>query len=87
MSGLSVTDDDFTSNYAQMTIFDSGDGLKQTTLSICEGCDVANWLSGYGIHLIAENDDPTVTFKFRDGRSEECHAPATDSDFKGFLGT
>lgn len=85
MMGLSVPDGEYFPNYVHMAIGGDG-GHKSSTLSICEGCKSEVVNLGYGIHLRAENDDPAITFIFRDGREEECHAPATDSDFNAFIG-
>ena len=84
--GLSLSWDDRLPNCIQMEVHDDGGDRKYSVLSICEGGKYSLLPpEGYGIHLRAENDNPTITFKFRDGREEECHAPATDSDFADFL--
>ena len=80
-----MSDGDAIPNGIQMGVSNDGD-QKGTWLSICEGGKTISLDAGYGIHLSAENDDPTITFSFRDGRDEECHAPATDSDVSDFLG-
>lgn len=77
---------DYYPNCIYMQVSDHGGNLRYSELSICEGSETRLPWSGYGIHLRAENDDPTITFSFRGGRDEECHAPATDSDFSDFLG-